>query len=66
MLKKKENLRIKGHKGTWYVIGEKKVGDKDLYLLEHEDFGEEAHSIIIDENLTVIKDHIQNGFDDLD
>jgi len=41
-------------------------GDLKLYLLEHETFGDDAASIIIDENKKVVLDDVYNGFDDFD
>ena len=63
---KKDNIRINGDVGTWYIIDEKEYKDKTLYLLEHEDFGDEAGCLIIDKNYNVVMDDVWNGFDDYD
>lgn len=72
----KDNIKIEGHRGTWYVIDEKEVQvideeSRDLiscmgYLLEHEEYGDEAVPLIIDKNLNVLCDAAFNGFDDLE
>jgi len=61
----KENIKIVGHKGTWYVIDEKTVGGEQLFLLEHETYGDESASLIVNKNLEVVLDDVYNGFDDL-
>lgn len=60
----REGLRIEGHRGTWYVIDEKEYDGKTLYLLEHETYGDEAASIIIDEDRNLVMSDVWNGFDD--
>ena len=72
----KDKIKIEGHRGTWYVIDEKEVQvineeTKSLvscmgYLLEHEEYGDEAMPLIIDENLNILCDSAFNGFDDLE
>ena len=59
------NIKIKGYKGTWYIIGKTIHNMKEVYLLEHEQFGDETPSIIVDNELNVILDDVYNGFDDL-
>lgn len=60
------NLKIEGHMGTWCVIDENIHRRKKIYLLESEQYGEEAPSIIVDKDLNVILEDVWNGFDDLD
>lgn len=60
----KDNIRVEGHKGTWYVIDEHQVGDKTFYLLEHEKYGDMAANVIIDENGALIAEDVWDGFDD--
>ena len=61
---KNEGIKIKGHRGTWYVIDEGDYDGKRLYLLESEIWGDEAASLIVDENYNVILDDVWNGFFD--
>lgn len=66
MTHSKENLRIKGHKGTWYVIGEVTTLGKQYWLLESEIWGDEAPCLIVrSSNLMVVVDNVYNGFEDL-
>lgn len=61
---------IKGHRGTWYVISTdtRNIDNtiKQLFLMEHETYGEEAPHVIIDVDGTIIIQNVHNGFDDLD
>ena len=61
---KKDNIKINGHVGTWYVIDEDERRGKKLYLLEHEYYGDEAACLIIDEDYNIVMDDVWNGFDD--
>lgn len=56
-----DKIRVDGHKGTWYVIDVK----NDLYLLEHETYGDTAPCIIVDCKGTLVMEDVYNGFDDL-
>lgn len=62
---KRENIKIKGYRGTWYVIDESYYNGEKVYLLEHETYGDEAACLIVNEKLEVILDDVWNGFDDL-
>jgi hypothetical protein len=63
---KKENIKIDSHVGTWYVIDQTKNNGKAYYLLEHEEYGDLADSIIIDKDNNVILENVQNGLSELD
>lgn len=62
----KENIKIKGHIGTWYVIDETEWKGERVFLLEHETFGDEAACLIVNEKLEIILENVWNGFDDLE
>ena len=62
----KENIIIEGHIGTWYIVDESEYKGRTVYLLEHEEFGDMAPCIIVDENLNAILVGCHNGFLDLD
>lgn len=62
----KENIKIEGHIGTWYVIDETEWKGKRVFLLEHETFGDEAACLIVNEKLEIILEDVWNGFDDLE
>ncbi len=64
---KSDNIRVEGHKGTWYVVDEmdyKEYGK--VFLLEHEYYGDEAPHIIINEYNEIVLEDVWNGFDDLE
>lgn len=62
----KENIKIEGHIGTWYVIDETEWKGERAFLLEHETFGDEAACLIVNEKLKIILEDVWNGFDDLE
>jgi hypothetical protein len=62
----KDKIKISGHIGSWYIIDEKYFQGKKVYLLEHETYGDDAASLIVDEDLNIILDNVWNGFSDLD
>lgn len=59
-----QGLAVAGHIGTWHVIDETMVEDKAFFLLEHDTYGDEAASIIVDAKGKLVLDEIYNGFDD--
>lgn len=61
----KNNIKIEGHRGTWYVIDEKEHNGEKLYLLEHETYGDTAACLIVRQDLSIFLDDVWNGFDDL-
>ena len=60
----KDHIKIEGHYGRWYVIDEITVDGENLYLLEHETYGDEAACLIVNGNLDIVMDDVWNGFDD--
>lgn len=62
----KDRIKIEGHVGTWYVIDESIWNGKKVYLLEHEQYGDSAANLIVDESLKVLADDVWNGFEELD
>lgn len=61
----KNNIKIKGYRGTWYIIAKRIYNMKEIYLLESEIYGDEVPCLIVDNDLNVILDNVYNGFDDL-
>lgn len=73
-----DHITVEGHVGTWYVIDEgnfeltpdtsrgPETIRAHLFLLEHEEYGDEAACVIVDESGKLVMDDIWNGFDDLD
>lgn len=63
---KKDNIKIKDHVGTWYVIDEKPHPvHKKVYLLEHEQYGDLAACLIVDGNFNLLKANVYDGLDEL-
>ncbi len=62
----KEGIVIEGHFGTWYVIDITTHKDEPVYLLEHEEYGDEAACLIVKADLTVVCEDVWNGFEDLE
>lgn len=64
-----EKVKVAGHKGTWYALSNMTIDYKGkptkVYLMEHETYGDEADSIIIDADANVIMENVVNGFEDL-
>lgn len=63
----KGNLKIEGHKGTWYVIDERLYTPRGaMYLLESEVYGDYAPCLIVNANGKILMDNVYNGFGDWD
>ena len=62
----KDNIKIKGYVGKWYVIDETIWNGEKVFLLEHQTYGDEAASLIVNENLEIVLDDSWNGFVDLE
>lgn len=72
-----DHIPIPGHIGTWYVIddgwyiytpdenGVPKTYRVHCFLLEHEEYGDEAAGLIVDEHGRIILDNVYNGLDEL-
>jgi hypothetical protein len=60
----KGNISLKNHIGTFYVIDERIIDGRKLYLLESEIYGDEAACVITDDNFNVLEDNIYNGLDE--
>lgn len=61
----KENISLKGHVGTWYVIDNFCYKGVSYYLLEHEQHGDLTSQKIVDDKLNIIVDDSYNGKLDL-
>lgn len=57
---------IDGHKGTWSIIAMTYNRGRQLFLMEHERYGDEAAYIIIDNKGDLVLENSHNGFSDLD
>lgn len=61
----RSGIEIEGHIGTWYIVDESLYQGKKVLLLEHDEFGDEAACLIVDENMSIVLEDVWNGFDDL-
>lgn len=55
-------IRLKNHVGTWYAIATRNINGKDLFLLESEQYGDEAACVITDKEGNIVLDDVSNGF----
>lgn len=72
-----ECIQVEGHYGTWHVIddgwyaltpdvnGEPKTYRAHCFLLGHDEYGDEAASVIVDQDGRLLLEDVYNGFDDL-
>lgn len=73
-----DHIEVDGHWGTWYVIDEgnfeltpdtgrgPEALPAHLFLLEQEQYGDEAACVIVAEDGELVLEDVWNGFDDLD
>lgn len=61
----RENIKIKGHRGTWYIVDMMTFKGEIIYLLEHEEYGDEVPNLIVWKNGKILIEDSYNGFDDL-
>lgn len=62
---KRNNIKIKGHIGTWYIVATHQTLIGEVHLLEHEEYGEEAPWLCINSKGELILDNIWNGIEDV-
>ena len=66
MITNKTGIRVKEHRGSWYVVEEYSFYGRRYLLCEHEQFGEDAGWIAIDAETGLLElDSIFNGIEDL-
>lgn len=58
-----DGLAVSGHIGTWHTIDHTEVDGHAFFLMEHDTYGDEAASIIVDERGSLVVDEVYNGFD---
>lgn len=64
--KNADGIKVEGRRGTWYVIREKTIEGEKLFLLESEQYGDEAACLIVNEYAEFVLDDVWNGFADYD
>ena len=68
-MKNKKEYKIKGHKGTWYIIDYSYHNGEKVYLMEHCYYSDESPNIIVrleNDIPIIILEDVYNGFSDLD
>lgn len=59
-----DQIVVEGHIGTWYAIDETEVGGEKFFLLEHEEYGDEAACVAVNEQGKLVAEDLWNGFDE--
>ena len=57
-------ITVEGHIGTWYAIDETEVGGEKFFLLEHEEHGDMAACVAVNEQGKLVAEDLWNGFGD--
>jgi len=57
-----DGISVKGHIGTWYVVNETVHNGNTVFLLEHEEHGDEAPGIAVDADCNIICEDIYDDF----
>lgn len=58
------NITVEGHVGTWYAVDETEVNGEKFFLLEHEEYGDEAACVAVNEHGKLVAEDLWNGFDE--
>lgn len=59
-----DQIAVEGQVGTWYAIDETEVGGEKFFLLEHEEYGDEAACVAVNEQGKLVAEDLWNGFDE--
>ena len=59
-----DHIAVEGHLGTWYAVDETEIGGEKFFLLEHEEHGDMAACVAVDEQGKLVAEDLWNGFDD--
>ncbi len=59
-----DNFFVPGHEGYWYVIDSTEYRGHRFYLMEHEEYGDDAACVAVDKNGTLVAEDLWNGFDE--
>lgn len=59
-----DDLSVAGHHGKWHTIDSRDVEGHTFFLMEHNDYGDEAPCIIVDEQGKLAISNVYDGFDD--
>lgn len=59
-----ELVYTEGHIGTWYAVDETEIGGEKFFLLEHEEHGDMAACVAVNEQGKLVAEDLWNGFDE--
>lgn len=59
-----DHIAVEGHLGTWYAVDETEIGGEKFFLLEHEEHGDMAACVAVNEQGKLVAEDLWNGFDD--
>lgn len=59
-----DHIAVEGHIGTWYAVDETEVGGEKFFLLEHEEHGDMAACVAVNEQGKLVAEDLWNGFDE--
>lgn len=59
-----DHIAVEGHIGTWYAVDETEIGGEKFFLLEHEEHGDMAACVAVNEQGRLVAEDLWNGFDD--
>ena len=59
-----DHITVEGHIGTWYAIDETEIGGEKFFLLEHEEHGDMAACVAVNEQGKLVAEDLWNGFGD--
>ena len=58
-----DGLSVDGHFGTWHTIDSMNLGETQLFLMEHDEYGDETACVIVDSTGKLLAEDVWNGFD---
>ena len=59
-----DRITVEGHIGTWYAVDETEIGGEKFFLLEHEEHGDMAACVAVNEQGKLVAEDLWNGFDE--
>ena len=59
-----DHITVEGHIGTWYSVDETEIGGEKFFLLEHEEHGDMAACVAVNEQGKLVAEDLWNGFDE--
>jgi hypothetical protein len=60
--RKSDNISLPGRIGAWYVIDETVYLGRKVFLLEHEEFGDETEALVVLSDGTIVCDEIYDAW----